>query len=90
MELSNMEYDVKVHNATLKSTVSMMTVEDSMPFPHFGLLTDNRLHPGMLLASPICLKHEDYPDMITTATKFKLGIFQVYKLRNIIKEDYLV
>ncbi len=62
---------LKFRKATLKSVISMLTVEDSMPFPHFRLLTDNKLHPELVLTSPMCFRHEDCPDMITTATNFK-------------------
>ncbi len=90
LEFSTFTQGIVVHIATIKSPISLLSMDDSRPFPKFSLETNTALNTKLVLTRPISLNHVDCSDILQTSTKFKLGIYQAYKLRQIMKGDYLV
>ncbi len=63
---------------------------ETMAFPEFNLDTNAALNTKLVLTRPSFLKHVDCSEIITTSTRYKLGIYQAYKLHNLMKGDYLI
>ncbi len=90
LEFSTFADGIVVHIATIKNPISLLSIDESKPFPKFSLEANTALNSKLVLARPISLKHVDCSDILQTSTKFKLGIYQAYKLRKIMTWDYLV
>ncbi len=90
LEFSTFADDIVVHIATIKSPISLLSTDESRPFPKFSLETNTALNNKLVLKRPISLKYVDCSDILQTSTKFRLGKYQAYKLRKIMKGDYLV
>ncbi len=90
LEFSTFTQGIVVHIATIKSPMSLLSMDDSRPFPKFSLETNTALDTKLVLTKPISLNHVDCSDILHTSTTIRLGIYQAYKLRQIMKGDYLV
>ncbi len=90
LEFSTFADGIVVHIATIKSPISLLSTYESRPFPKFSLETNSALNTKLVPTRPISLKHVDCSDILQTSTRFKLGIYQAYKLRKIMKGDYFV
>ncbi len=90
LEFSTFTQGIVFHIATFKSPISLLSMDDSRPFPKFRLETNTALNNKLVLTRPISLNHVDCSDILQTSIKFKLGIYQAFKLRQIMKGDYLV
>ncbi len=75
---------VVVHIASIKSPIALLSTDSTVTFPEFSLDTNAGLNTKLVLTRPIFLKHVDCSEIITT--RFKLGIYQAYKLRKLMKE----
>ncbi len=79
LEFSTFAGGIFVHIVTIKSPISLLSTDDSRPFPKFSLETNTALNTKLVLTRLISLKHVDCSDILQTSTKFKLGIYQAYK-----------
>ncbi len=90
LEFSTLSQGVIVHIASLKSLIALLSKDNNMAFPEFSPDTNAALNAQLILTSLIFLRHVDCPDLIATSTRFKLGIYQAYKLCNLMKGYYLI
>ncbi len=88
LEFSTFADGIVVHIATIKIPISLLSTDESRPFPKFSQETNTAVNTKLVLRRTISLKHVDCSDILQTSTKFKLGIYQAYKLRQIMKGDY--
>ena len=90
LNFSNIFTDINIHVASLRTPLSLLSLDTMHPFPKFRIRGSNNFYSTLSLDRPLLLRHLDCSQFISTPTDFPLGFFQSKSIRSILSTSHFV